>query len=217
MKYKAILFDLDGTLFNTEEGIIYSMLRSLDYLGVAHPPKELQKKFVGPPIDEIYRELCKVTSDEDIKKAFEFYKKDYADFGVDFSKPYDGLKDALISLKNKGYLIAVATFKHQSYAPVIINDNGLNQYFDFIAGSDEAMGRDSKAKIMTYAAENLGVGITDCFMIGDSPFDALGAVMAGCDFGAVTFGFGFEDETHCRRYPQKAVFQSMKEIDEYFN
>ncbi len=216
MKYKAILFDLDGTLFNTEEGIIYSMLRSLDYLGVAHPSKELHRRFIGPPIDEIYRDLCKVSDDNDIKRAFEFYKKDYAEFGANFSKPYEGLTEALISLKEKGYLIAVATFKHQSYAPVVIRDNGIYEYFDFIAGSDEASGRDSKAKIITYAAQNLGVNISECIMIGDSPFDALGAVMAGCDFGAVTYGFGFDDEPHCRRYPAKAVFHNMKEIENWF-
>ncbi len=216
MKYKAILFDLDGTLFDTKEGIIYSMLRSLDHINHPHPPQELHKKFIGPPINYIYKELCKVQDDEDIKRAFAFYKIDYTDVGVNLSKPYNDLKKTLQSLKQKGYILAVATLKDQDYAPNIIDMHGVLDCFDFIAGSDDKAGRNNKAKIIEYAAENLGIPVADCFMIGDSPFDALGAVMAGCDFGAVTFGFGFDDETHCRRYPAKAVFNSMTEIDEYF-
>ena len=111
---KYILFDLDGTLTDPEEGITKCVSHALSHFGIEREPGELTE-FIGPPLKEHFMQYASL-SDEDGKRAVEFYRQRYAPIGIFENRIYDGIIDMLNALKAQGKVLAVATSKPTVYA-----------------------------------------------------------------------------------------------------
>lgn len=192
--YNTVLFDLDGTISDSGEGITNSVKYSLKKFGIIEADYEKLKKFVGPPLYASYEKYYGFSHEEAIK-AVEYYREYYNAGGIFELRIYDGIIDLLKYLKESGKKVILATSKPEIYAEKIAEHFGFSQYFDNISGALLDGSRIEKADIITYALNRVGESdIGKCIMIGDRSFDVLGAKAFGMDSIGVTWGYGTREE-----------------------
>lgn len=213
--YKVIVFDLDGTLLNTSKGIFNSVRYAAQQLGLKQLEEYELKKFVGPPPTESYRKVYNL-SEEQAKQAASLHRKYGLEKAVYEAEHYDGIQPFLQKLKLESKYLAVATLKREDIAKKVLNHFGLGEYFDTIVGIDVGESL-TKADTIGIVKKRLNLSDEPTVLIGDSPYDAVGAQEAGVDFIGVTYGFGFSDENEVAQYPHVACADSVKQLAEFFN
>ncbi len=192
--YNTILFDLDGTLTDSSPGIINSIIYAMKKFGVTIEDTAPLRRFLGPPLQDSFMDVFGFDS-EKAMKAVEYYREYYTVKGIEENSVYEGIEDVLVSLKKEGKRLIVATSKPQPFAEKIINDFGLNKYFDFVAGSNLDGTRSKKAQVIKYALKNCGIDdLSRAIMIGDRMHDVAGAKEAGIDCIGVEYGYGDYNE-----------------------
>lgn len=190
MQIRNILFDLDGTLSDSAEGIINCASLALNYFNLPVASKEEMKVFIGPPLRKTFVEFG--LSKEDAEKAVEIYRSRYVPIGMYETKLYEGLKDMLETLKQNGFKLFVATSKPEEMAIEIIKYLGIFDYFDLICGATLDKSRDSKDEVIDYLLKQ--TGINNALMIGDTAFDVVGANAHGIKTVGVSWGYGKVEE-----------------------
>ena len=189
-KYQAVLFDLDGTLLDTSEGILSSVKYTIDVMGFEPIEEDYFETFIGPPIQHTLQKIYHL-DDATRDKAAAVFREHYSTVDLCKAKLYDGVLETLSELKKNGIKIAVATYKREDYAKKILDEFGVSPFCDWIQGSD-FVGKLTKADIIELCLQNLNVDKNKVLMVGDTEHDLIGASQAGVDFLAVTFGFGFK-------------------------
>lgn len=202
-KYDIALFDLDGTLSESGEGILDCVRQVFKRTNRPLPSEEIIKSFIGPPMyDSLKR--CGFSHDE-AEEGVKIYKEEFIKSGIYKNKVYDGINELLSSLKENSVLLGVATTKYQPFADKIINMLKLDRFFDFIGGATAGTERRTKEKVIHYSLENLGATADSrVIMVGDTKFDAEGAAKVGCDFIGVLYGYGTKQEME--HFYKNAVF-----------
>lgn len=189
MKYELAIFDLDGTLIDTSEGILAAVAYTFDIYGI--PPLEgnAKRRFIGPPIQESFQQLPGVDKRTALEMA-KVFRDRYKDVDLLKAKPYDGIFPLLQKCKNFGIKTAVATYKREDYALKLLNHFGFDRYMTCMFGTDMA-GTMTKAGIIRRCMESCNEKPSSSMMIGDSPNDMNGAIAAGIGFLGVSYGFGY--------------------------
>lgn len=213
--YKVILFDLDGTLTESGEGITKSVQYALEKLG---KPKEDLKKlevFVGPPLLQQFMTYAGL-DEETGRKAVEYYRERYATVGIFENRPYPGVEEMLDTLCDKGYILAVASSKPEYFVKKILDHFALTRYFSEIVGSEMSGKRTGKAEVIEEVLNRLNMQNhrNEVIMVGDKEHDVLGARKAGLECVAVSYGYGTEDELK-QAQPLKIV-DSVQGITDFF-
>ena len=193
MKYKYILFDLDGTIAESAEGIRASLEHMINEIGVPMVDLSDYTKYIGPPLLDTIKNLCNV-SEENWDKAYNLYKDYYARKGRFTIKPYEGIEKVLKELKSRGFKLAVCTSKLEETAHVVMKELGLFDYFDAVCGSNRESTRKDKKDLIPYTVETLGGSLDEAVMLGDTWYDAKGAWECGVDFIACSYGYGADEE-----------------------
>lgn len=191
MKEKTILFDLDGTLTDSGEGIIHCAQIVLKELGLPVPSKEELRVIVGPPLADSFIRFG--VRPEDTKKAIERYRMYYQDFGKFENFPYPGIEALLQKLKADGHTLYVATSKPEAMSIEILEHYGLAKYFDRICGASADPHRITKAEVIRYLLEDCSTK-GRIMMVGDTIYDVLGAKELGIPVVGVSWGYGVIDE-----------------------
>lgn len=187
MKY--LLFDLDGTLMNTKEGIVKSVYYALDFLGVTEDEPEKLERFIGPPLDASFRDFYQM-NETGVKRAVEKYRERYTKKGQYECEPYPGIPEMLRELKEKGNMLFVATSKPAVFAEEILRHHELSEYFDGISAATLDGTVSEKPDIIRAVLKKLPeVDKKDITMIGDRRFDILGAKECGIQSIGVRYGF----------------------------
>lgn len=197
-KYKALLFDLDGTLLDTSEGIILSVKYAIDCMGFEHLSEDKIKSFIGPPIQNTFRSIYNL-NDEDTSKIADIFRERYSTVDLLKAKLYDGVLETLAKLKKDGYYIGIATYKREDYAKKIVDYFGISQYCDVMVGSDFS-GKLTKSDIINICIDKLNVSKSEILMIGDTENDKIGAENAGVNFLPVSYGFGYKQDNYCSSF-----------------
>lgn len=202
-KYDIALFDLDGTLSESGEGILDCVRMIFKEMKRPLPDGEELKKFIGPPM---YDSLCRCGfKHEEALEGVEIYKRNFVKSGIYKNKVYDGMEAVLEKLKAQGIRLGVATTKYEPFAHKIINMLKLEDYFDFVGGATAGTERRTKAKVISYTLSNLGADErTRCVMIGDTKYDSEGASLTGVDFIGCLYGYGTKEEM--QKFYKNAIF-----------
>lgn len=192
-KYDIALFDLDGTLSESGEGILECVRMIFKEMNRPLPSEKVIASFIGPPM---YDSLKKCGfSDEDAQEGVKIYKRNFLESGIYKNRVYDGMFEVLDRLKENGVLLGVATTKYQPFGERIIKMLKLDGYFDFVGGATSGDERRTKAKVIRYVLENLNaVPESRAVLIGDTKFDAEGASQTGIDFIGCLYGYGTREE-----------------------
>ena len=189
-KYKAVIFDLDGTLLNTSEGIISSVKYTIEKMGFEPLDEDVLTSFIGPPVQNSFQRVYNL--DEETKnKVAAIFREHYSTVDLCKAKLYDGVIETLAQIRQKAIKIGVATYKRKDYARTILDEFGISEYCDSIVGSDFE-GKFAKSDIINICIDSLHVEKSDVVMVGDTEHDLFGAQNIGVDFLAVTYGFGFK-------------------------
>jgi phosphoglycolate phosphatase len=194
MKYDFLLFDMDGMLVDTREGILKCAAHALSAFGIEVEDLSSLTKFVGPPLSYSFTEFYGL-SPEDAKKAVAIYREQYSAKGQYECYVFDGVPEMLQALLKKGYRLCIATSKLESYAKSMLDRLGIGCYFEQVIGAtpDEAI----STKDEVIEASLVRMGITDrrkALMIGDRKHDVLGAKKCGLDSFGVYMGCAEESE-----------------------
>lgn len=213
--YKNILFDLDGTLLNTTQGVLDAVKITINELALEMPAQEVLKKFVGPPMQNSFQEYFNMDSSRALSSA-NLFRKNYKKYSLFKAELYNGIIELLKSLKSKGYKIAIATYKSHDNAMEILEKFGIKKYCDYAMGSD-LEGKLSKTDIINECINKLNAEKNSTVLIGDSRADSNGAIEAGIDFIALTYGFGFKSEQDLENIPHVAVCNNVSELADYFS
>lgn len=197
IKYDYILFDLDGTISKSAEGIRKSLEEAILTMNKPLPNLDDYTLYIGPPLIDTFLNLCKFSM-EDSLKASELYRNYYNTKGKYINTTYDGVTELLKKIKEENKKVAVCSSKYEKFAEEIIEILGLTDYFDVVCGSNLDGSRKDKKDLIPYAIKRLGGNaendLEKCVMIGDTFFDTKGAVEVGVDFIGVKYGYGDVDE-----------------------
>ena len=188
---KTYLFDLDGTLTDSGEGIINCTALALEKLGLPVPDREALRVVVGPPLRDSFLRFG--VKPEDVEEAIAIYRSRYVPIGMFENTPYPGIKALLSALKLQGHRLIVATAKPESMAVPILEKFELAPYFELICGATMDDSRDSKDKVIAYVMEKLGTN-ENTVMIGDTAHDVKGAAAHGIPTIGVSWGYGTVEE-----------------------
>ena len=184
---KTILFDLDGTLTDSGEGIINCASLALEHFGIPVPDRETMRVFVGPPLEKTFREFG-VPADR-TNEAIQVYRSRYIPIGKFENTPYPGIRELLETLQRHGHKLFVATSKPQNMSIEILEHFGLAGFFDDICGATLDGTRSTKEDVIAYLlGRNQGNG--KLVMVGDTVYDILGAKAHGIPAIGVDWGYG---------------------------
>ncbi|MBR0207396.1 MAG: HAD hydrolase-like protein [Oscillospiraceae bacterium] len=184
--YRYVLFDFDGTLYDTVEGIAKSAQYALRKLGVRAELDEL-RCFAGPPLVDKFMEMFGFS----LEKAWEargLFQERYIPIGVYESRPFPGMTEFLTALKDAGLVLAVATSKPLPLCEQLLERSGMREFFSVVRGSGLAGNNNTKREIVESVIDDLGAGKEDCVLIGDTKYDVAGAHAAGIPCICVRYG-----------------------------
>lgn len=184
---KYILFDFDGTVFDSAEGITKSVQYALGKMGIHAELDELMC-FAGPPLDEMFA-LRYGMSEDEAQTAVRFYRERYTPIGWEECTPFEGMHELMHRLREKGAKIAVATSKPRRFAEQILEKYGMRDAFDLVCGSEFDGTRGQKWEVIEYALQSFGIAPGEAIMVGDRKYDVIGAEKCGVDCVGVRFGY----------------------------
>lgn len=210
-RFKAAVFDLDGTLLDTSEGILASVQYVIEEMGLEQLDEKQLKTFIGPPIQNSFGRHYGLEGEEQ-KRAAAMFRERYRSEDLLKARPYDGIFDVFEALLEYGIQPAVATYKRQDYALTLLKYFGFDRYTKIIYGSDFE-GKLTKSDIIEKALADAGiVNYPDAVMIGDTENDAIGAQRLGTQFTGVTYGFGFQSPEDVYQFPAVGAAATTKEL-----
>ena len=191
MTKKSILFDLDGTLTDSGEGIMKSAVYALSHYGIEAPSEAELRSFVGPPLTESFARFG-VPQDQ-LTKVVEIYRSRYIPIGRFENTPYPGIRELLEKLKADGHRLYVATSKPEWMSIEILEHFDLAKYFDMICGASTDFSRNSKEAVIAHLLEECGAQ-ENPVMIGDTAYDVIGAKEHGIPTIGVDWGYGLNED-----------------------
>lgn len=211
-KYKYILFDLDGTLTYSHEGIYNCMRYALAALGRPEPTERQLRLCVGPPLTYSFREIFHI-SDEELPLAVGKYRERYADKGLFENEPIPGALETLKTLSEAGYELAMATSKPKIFAGRIAEKFGFLPFLKAVAGSGTDGSFPTKASVIREAMRLLNAEKEASLMVGDRMHDAEGARECGVDFAGLDVGYAEKGELEAQR--PEYLFASFREFTDF--
>ena len=205
----AIIFDLDGTLLDTSEGVVECARYAAERLGQPRLPREELLDFIGPPLTDSFPKHYGF-DEETTKEAIRLFRQHYREGAVYKAKPYEGVFSLCDALHARGTFMAVATNKLEPMAQKLLAHFGFDRYCSPIRGADPE-GRLKKADLIRLCLEELGIRPEESVLMGDTVFDAEGAAAAGVGFLAVTYGFGFRTRSDAEPYATAGIISNPME------
>ncbi len=185
-----VIFDLDGTLTDSAEGIVASFRHALAAVGAAVPDGDLVSRIVGPPM---HRTLQAMGLGARVDDAMAAYRADYTSRGWSMNRPFAGVSALLGDLAAAGVRLAVATSKAEPTARRILAHFELDACFEVIAGASVDGTRAGKADVLAHALGQLTPLPDRVVMVGDRSHDVEGAAAHGIATIVVDWGYGRAD------------------------
>lgn len=188
--YDAVVFDLDGTLFDAEEGIVSSVVKAMKEMGLEIPQGAQLRQVVGPPLRYSFHDLLNVPS-ERLDEAADRYAHIFRSEGMYRYSVYPGIRTMLRVLKENGIYVALASSKPRDLCEHILRHYGLRHYFDRVIGETDSHAKLGKPEMIRRA---LPERYWRAAMVGDRLYDMEGAKAAGVDGVGAVYGCGSVEE-----------------------
>ena len=188
--YDAVVFDLDGTLFDAEEGIVSSVVKAMKEMGLEIPQGAQLRQVVGPPLRYSFHDLLNVPS-ERLDEAADRYAHIFRSEGMYRYSVYPGIRTMLRVLKENGIYVALASSKPRDLCEHILRHYGLRHFFDRVIGETDSHAKLGKPEMIRRA---LPERYWRAAMVGDRLYDMEGAKAAGVDGVGAVYGCGSVEE-----------------------
>lgn len=192
MKYKGIVFDFDGTIIDSEEGIAKAFQAALKSKGILEE-LDLIKGLIGPPLSRTI--ITKYgLSEEEGTKAMEVHRNYYRDYGIYESRLFPNVEKMLKTFNDMGIILMIATNKPESYSLEQMKYYDIEKYFNSIVGNNESQTRGTKADFIKMAINSTNIDVSEVIMVGDRYIDIEAGKQVGLKTVGVTYGYGSEEE-----------------------
>ncbi|MUL65259.1 hypothetical protein BOO86_12345 [Mycobacterium sp. CBMA 234] len=209
MTPQLVLFDLDGTLTDSAEGIVASFRHALGTIGAEVPDGDLASRVVGPPM---HVTLGSMGLGDRADDAIAAYRADYTSRGWSMNRMFDGIEELLADLRAAGVRLAVATSKAEPTAQRIVEHFGIHEHFEVVAGASVDGVRSAKADVVAHALAQLAPVPDRVLMVGDRSHDVHGAATHGIDTVVVNWGYGEGDFTEESTVRRVATVDELREV-----
>ena len=204
--YQNLLFDLDGTLTNSAEGITKCVQNALHLMGIEEPDLKKLEVFIGPPLRASYMKYYGMTA-EQAEEGIELYRQRYTDIGIWENKVYPVMMELLGLLKQNGFRLGMCTAKPEVFAVRIAEHFGFNDFLVDVTGCSLDGKTDNKALVVAESLRKWGLDTPEkkatVALVGDRREDVMAAHANGIACIGVGFGFaspGELEEAGCERY-----------------
>lgn len=188
-----VILDLDGTVWDSQRGIVACLEHALRGLGLAVPPHDHMVANVGPPLPMMLAELG--VPEQRLDDGVRLYRERYLSQGVYEAELYDGVVEAFDRLQNSGHTLATATSKGEDPTLVMLEHFGIADRFAFVGAATMDGQATSKAQVLARTLVGLGSPDADaCVMVGDRHYDVTGAATFGIGCIGAGWGYGGVDE-----------------------
>lgn len=188
MKYKTIIFDLDGTITDSQAGIGFAVKYALEKMGKKEINADTLRLFLGPPLQHSFMVYCGFNEIE-TQEAIKYYREYYHSFGWKQNKLYAGMFTLIRLLHKNGYTLGIATGKLHEEAVRILEYFSILKYFEFVLGTEANKSISKKEMIQKTASKSANI-----IMVGDRRFDIEAAQEAGVDSILASYGYTSLDE-----------------------
>ena len=189
---KACIFDLDGTLTNTIESLTYSVNLTLKEMHLEQITMEQCRQFVGNGARYLMERAIVAGGDlkgERIEESMEIYARVFDENCTYKVAPYDGIREMIAELKEKGILLGVLSNKPNQQTVHVVETVFGKGTFDFMQGQKEGIKRKPDPEGFFRMLEDMKVSKEDCLYVGDSEVDVAMGLAAGANLVAVDWGF----------------------------
>lgn len=191
-RYRAALFDLDGTLVDTAPDLAAAANRMLADLGRASLPDDRIRDFVGKGVMNLVNRCFEASGgggEEDRARAHAVFERHYSAGIADRSRPYPGVVDGLEALERAGIAMGCVTNKAGRFTEPLLELTGLRRFFGVVVSGDTVERKKPHPDPMLYAAGKLGASPAETLVVGDSLNDVQSARAAGCAVVVVPYGY----------------------------
>ena len=185
-----LMFDLDGTISDPLEGIAKSINYALSFFGLEEISPPDLGKYIGPPLEESFKEITGVCDDTEVAPFISKYRERYAEVGFSENRLYPGIKAALNDLSGRNIPLAVCTSKRRDFAEKILKMFGMLHLFKFVCGGDVGIRKWQQIESLISSGRVDG----SCIMIGDRDVDLVAAHRNGVRSMGVLWGYGSRAE-----------------------
>lgn len=193
-EYDYYIFDFDGTLVDSSEGIYNSIIYALKEFGIEENDREKLRYFIGPPLFHSFKHIYGV-NDEDSNWLVAKYRERYKVKGCAESLVYEGVPEMLEQLKQRGKKIAIASSKPKQFVDEISEHLGIFSYYDYVSAESFDKTHSSKEALINAVLEHFENPPKEkCLMIGDRFYDIDGAKATGLDSAGALYGLGEIEE-----------------------
>lgn len=214
---KAVIFDLDGTLADSLDSILYSVNQTMDDFGLAHINREECKQFVGDGAEKLIERCLLHAGKENVTKletVYKVYKDYFAEHFLYKVEPYEGIRELLAVLKQKGVKLAVLSNKAHERTTVLIETVFGKGCFDEVAGLKPHIDRKPSPEGVFEICRKLQLEPQEVIYVGDTSTDMKTGKGAGCFTVGVLWGF--REETELREHHADAIISTPQELLDYF-
>lgn len=190
LNYRTVLFDFDGTICASGEGITSCVALALEEMHYPSLPPETLRRFVGPPAEEAYQTYCGMDRKTALETV-EHFRVHYNRDGWLKTEVYPGIPELLHDLKRAGAVVCTASSKPLMMVERMLKHFDVIQYFDKLSAADNSDANSDKATVIRNAMKMCGTNsLTDTVMIGDTHYDVEGAAKVGLPFIGAAYGYG---------------------------
>nr|WP_202117499.1 HAD-IA family hydrolase [Clostridium chromiireducens] len=208
------MFDLDGTITDSGEGITKSVQYALKHFGIIEDNLSDLNKFIGPPLKDSFKRFYNF-DDEKAEMGLKKYREYYAKKGIYENSLYDGIVEVFEALMKRDKKIILATSKPEVYAKEILKYFKVDNYFTFTAGADFEETRVNKGDVIKYALNEAKISdISKVIMVGDREHDIIGAKENNIKSIGVLYGYG--DVIELTQARADHIVKSTEELLNYF-
>ncbi len=194
MRYNTVVFDFDGTVADTAQGIFESVQYALRKMELLPAPIETLRRFIGPPLPYSFQEYVGL-SGSDVQTAVSFYRENYGDQGKFKLYFYEGIPELMLSLRQQGVRTCLASAKPDRFIQQILDHFDARSWFDCAEGMPLQEQSADKSGVIRDVVKGVGSDLDDrVLMVGDTKFDMIGAKELGIDALGVLYGYGSAEE-----------------------
>lgn len=190
MSWDTILFDLDGTLTDSGEGIFNGLMYAVEKMGLPYHERSFYRRFIGPPLIWSFQTFLGLDF-EAAQEGIRTYREYYTEKGIWENYPYPGVKELLRDLQAAGKKVMVATSKPEVMAKAVLEHFDLMPHIDFVAGASLDESRDQKAEAVGRCLEH---AVGSAIMVGDRHHDVKGAAANNIPCIGILYGYGCREE-----------------------
>lgn len=188
MKYKFLIFDFDGTLADTNEGIVRTFQETFRKMGKTVPPVESITATIGRSLRDGFTDALPELSAEEADKAVEIYREIFPAIAFPLISAFPGIVEMLRELKTRGLKMAVATSRSHHSLETLAEQIGVIDFFEGMFGAEDVVNHKPAPDLVNLIISKYGLRRDDVLVIGDANFDILMGHAAGCAVCAVSWG-----------------------------